>query len=52
MRWAHNPHWAMEYEIGAVAQVDDGPEDRPVVYLAAGPQRGYLPEDAAAVLGW
>jgi hypothetical protein len=53
VRWAHNPRWSLEYEIAAVVQVDDaGPDDQPIVYLAEGPQVGYLSEDAAAVLGW
>jgi hypothetical protein len=52
VRWAHQPRWAMEYAIDGVAQVDDLAGDGPVVYLVAGNQLGYLPEEAAEEIGW
>ncbi len=64
VRIASGQGWPMEYELGDVApnsdeladvQTDDDEARRamgPVVYLAEGPQIGYLPHEAAVAVGW
>ena len=64
VRIASGQGWPMEYELGDVAPNSDELADvltdddearraiRPVVYLAEGPQIGYLPHEAAVAVGW
>jgi hypothetical protein len=58
VRLAHQPRWAFEYGIqretpvaAATVRNDDGTKQT-VVYIAEGTQVGYLPQSAAAAIGW
>ncbi len=46
VRIASGQAWPMEYDLGDVEATGKA------VYLAEGQQIGYLPDDAAAAVGW
>lgn len=46
VRFASQPSWPFEYSISDVCETEEA------VYLAEGNQIGYLPGEAAELLGW
>lgn len=55
VRLAQQPNWPFEYSIDSIIEgPEDGPEDAPVttIYIVEGQQLGYLPNKAAAIIGW
>jgi hypothetical protein len=51
VRLAIQPSWPLEYAIGCVTEAVSLPEGD-TVYLAEGPQLGYLPGEAREAIGW
>jgi hypothetical protein len=49
VRLATQRQWPFEYTVGGVAEPLDGTTP---LYLAAGKQLGYLPENVREELGW
>lgn len=52
VRLAMQPAWPFEYAIGAVTEPVPLKGEGEAVYLTEGRQLGYLPEEAAAEIGW